>query len=442
MQREMHLRKWLFKKKGRFMKITELIEALKGTTIDQTMIRLYGDDEIAHQKERWTSVLYKALAIYGDREAMLFSAPGRTEVGGNHTDHQLGRVLAASINLDIACVVIPTEENVVRYASAGFTVKPVNLDSLEIVPEEKNTTEALIRGVAAGLVRRGYKAGGFSAYAETDVIAGGGMSSSAAFEVLIGTIESYLYNNAEVSAETIAKTGQYAENVYFMKASGLMDQMACSVGSFCAIDFYDNENPVVEKVDFNPADYGMKLILTDVRASHADLSDEYSAIPFEMKAAAKVMGQDVLSRCTKQDFLANASKIREEAGDRAFLRAYHFLNETERAAAEADALRSGDLQEFLNLVNESGRSSYMFLQNIMVPSDTRHQAVAAALALSEEVLGRKGACRVHGGGFAGTVQAFVPDDLADTYISTMESVFGSGCCYTLRIRDCGGIRIA
>ena len=280
------------------------------------------------------------------------------------------------------------------------------------------------------------------AYAGSDVIAGGGMSSSAAFEVLIGTIQSYLYNNGEVSPETIAKIGQYAENVYFMKASGLMDQMACSVGSFCAIDFADKENPVVEKVDFNPAEMGLKLILTDVKASHADLSDEYSAIPADMKGAAAIIGQPLLGTVTKEDVIKNAKTIREQLGDRALLRAFHFVNETERAKKEAEALRAGDGEEFLKLVNESGQSSYMYLQNISVAGDTKNQAVGVGLALSAHVLGRRGAYRVHGGGFAGTIQAFVPEDLADEYVATLESVFGEGCCYTLRIRDVGGIRIA
>ncbi len=424
------------------MKITELIQAVNGSECRDVMVRLYGEEALSAQQARWTDVLEKAKRLYGDVEAQLFSAPGRTEVGGNHTDHQLGRVLAASINLDVACVVIPTEENIVRYASKGFSVQPVDLSVLDIVPEEKNSTEALIRGVAAGLVQRGYKCGGFMAYAESDVIAGGGMSSSAAFEVLIGTIQSYLYNNGEVSPETIAKIGQYAENVYFMKASGLMDQMACSVGSFCAIDFADKENPVVEKVDFNPAEMGLKLILTDVKASHADLSDEYSAIPADMKGAAAIIGQPLLGTVTKEDVIKNAKTIREQLGDRALLRAFHFVNETERAKKEAEALRAGDGEEFLKLVNESGQSSYMYLQNISVAGDTKNQAVGVGLALSAHVLGRRGAYRVHGGGFAGTIQAFVPEDLADEYVATLESVFGEGCCYTLRIRDVGGIRIA
>ena len=367
-------------------------------------------------KERYLSVLQKTLELFGDSETKLFSAPGRTEVGGNHTDHQLGRVLAASINLDTIAAVVPSSDNVVRLASRGFEIKPVDISDTEIHLEEKNTTESLIRGVAAGLKERGYNAGGFMAYSESDVIAGGGMSSSAAFEVLLGTIQSYLYNEGKVSPEDIAKIGQYAENVYFMKASGLMDQMASSVGSFVAIDFYEKEAPVV-------------------------LSDEYSAVPNEMKGVARRLGQEVLSRCTIEDLLKNVAEIREKCGDRAFLRAYHFLNETKRADDEKNALLNKDIETFLKLVRESGYSSWMYLQNICVPGSKSEQPVALGLALSDAVLGNEGAYRVHGGGFAGTIQAFVPKAKTEEYIRTLEAAFGEGCCYILKIRGVGGTEV-
>ena len=423
------------------MKLSELIQSIKDDKQNDILIELYGEEELESQKERYISVIQKTIDLFSDGEGCVYSAPGRTEVGGNHTDHQLGRVLAASIDLDTIAAVIPTEENVIRLASRGFAIKPVSLDSLEIDINEKNTTEALIRGVCAGLNNRGYKTGGFMAYSESDVIAGGGMSSSAAFEVLLGTIESGEYNDFAVSAEDIAKIGQYAENEYFMKASGLMDQMASSVGSFTAIDFYDKENPVIEKVAFNPSDYGYDLILTDVKASHADLSDEYSAIPTEMKGVAKILGENVLSRCTVEQLLANIGEIREKLGDRAYLRAYHFLKETVRAKEEAVALREKKIDEFMRLVKESGRSSWMYLQNICVPGAKSEQPVALALMLNDAVLGDEGAYRVHGGGFAGTIQAFVPKDKTAEYIKTLESAFGEGACYILRIRQKGGTKV-
>ncbi len=424
------------------MKNTELKQWIKDGHLDEKLTFLYGSGNLEAQKERYLSVLEKTLDLFGDSETRLFSAPGRTEVGGNHTDHQLGKVLAASINLDTIAAVVPSTDNVIRLASRGFEIKPVDITDTEIHLEEKNTTESLIRGVAAGLKERGWKAGGFMAYSESDVIAGGGMSSSAAFEVLLGTIQSYLYNDGKVSPEDIAKIGQYAENVYFMKASGLMDQMASSVGSFVAIDFYDKENPVVSKVPFDPEEYGIDLILTDIRADHADLSDEYSAVPNEMKGVARRLGQDVLSRCTIADLLANVAEIRENCGDRAFLRAYHFLNETQRAEDEKNALLNKDIDTFLNLVRESGYSSWMYLQNICVPGSRSEQPVALGLALSDAVLGREGAYRVHGGGFAGTIQAFVPKAKTEAYIKTLEAAFGEGCCYILRIRGVGGTEVA
>ena len=416
----MHLRKWL-NNKGDTMVITEIINAVKAGQLDEKLTALYGTEALASQKVRYEDVLLKAKDLLGDKDAHIFSAPGRTEVGGNHTDHQLGRVVAASIDLDVIAVVVPTDDSVVTYHAKGFNVSPVDLHNLEIKEAEKNTTEALIRGIAAGFTKKKYKVGGFKAYSESNVLSGGGMSSSAAFEVLIG------------------KIGQFSENIYFMKASGLLDQMACSVGSFAAIDFANKENPQVTSIPFNPADYGYDLILTDVKASHADLSDEYSAVPYEMKAVAKLFGKEVLSQITLNELLANAAKIRKEVSDRAFLRAYHFLNETGRAKLQAEALKENDIKTFLHLVNESGHSSYMYLQNVLIPGDSQNQALAIALALSESVLGDDGACRVHGGGFAGTIQAYVPHAKTPEYIALMESTFGKDCCYKLRIRYCGCI---
>lgn len=423
------------------MKLSELIRQIRDGEKDEVLRGLYGADALEAEKERYISVIQKTIDLFSDQDGFVFSAPGRTEVGGNHTDHQLGRVLAASIDLDTIAAVIKTDDNKVRLASRGFNIQPVDLSDLSININEKNTTESLIRGVAAGLHERGYQTGGFMAYSESDVIAGGGMSSSAAFEVLLGTVMSYLYNDGKVSAEDIAKVGQYAENVYFMKASGLMDQMASSVGSFVAIDFFEKENPVIEKVAFDPEEYNIDLILTDVRASHADLSDEYSAIPTEMKGVARILGQDVLSRCTTDQLMANVLKIREALGDRAFLRAYHFLKETQRAKEEAVALREKNIDRFLQLVKESGQSSWMYLQNICPPGAKTEQPVAIGLMISDAVLDGEGAYRVHGGGFAGTIQAFVPKAKTKDYIKAMESAFGEGACYILKIRGVGGTQV-
>lgn len=419
-------------------KISELKSCVISGEYDTELTALYGNDHLEHQRERYAHLCDEAVKRFGDRPACFASAPGRTEIGGNHTDHQLGRVVAAAIDLDIAAVAVPDDQNKIVYESDSFAVKPVDLSDLSIHDEERNTTEALIRGIAAGFASRGYRLHGFSCYAESDVLPGSGMSSSAAFEVLIGTILSSVFNHGAADAVEIAKIGQYAENVYFMKASGLMDQTASSVGGFVAIDFYDNENPVITPVHCDPGSYGYDLIITDCRASHADLSDEYSMIPAEMKAAAEVMGQEVLSRTTLQDLMAHAAEIREKCGDRAFLRSYHFLNETVRAEKEKDALMSGDFSTFLKLVAESGRSSFMYLQNVKTNGVYRQQSLAVGLAVSEYVLGSDGAFRVHGGGLAGTIQAFSPKEKTPSYIAAMESLFGEGCAHIVRIRARGG----
>ncbi|NCB32783.1 MAG: galactokinase, partial [Erysipelotrichia bacterium] len=328
------------------------------------------------------------------------------------------------------------------YQSGSFKVEPVDLTDLAIHQDEVNTTESLIRGIGAWFKHHDHKVGGFSMYAESDVLPGSGMSSSAAFETLIGTVIDSLYCHDEVDAIEIAKAGQYAENVYFGKASGLMDQMASSVGGFVTIDFADKDNPIVKRVDYDFNTSGHVLILTDCKQSHADLSDEYSLIPNEMKAAARIMGHEVLSQCTMDGLINHAAEVRTQCGDRAFLRAYHFLNETERVVDEVDALNHHEFDSFLKLVKESGQSSYMYLQNVYPPSDRMHQSLAVGLALSEQLLQGKGAYRVHGGGFAGTIQAFVPEDISDAYQKRMSAVFGEDCCYVLQIRSEGGIRIA
>lgn len=423
------------------MKISEMISAVEADSMKPMLERLYGENA-GKQKERYLRVLANAEKRLGDREAGLYSAPGRTEVGGNHTDHQLGRVLAASINLDVLAVVSPRDDLVVDYQADSFSAKPVDLHDLSVQAEEVNSTEALIRGVAAAFAKDGLNITGFDCYAESDVLPGSGVSSSAAFEILLAEIFNDLSNEGKATPEDCAVYGKYAENVYFGKASGLLDQMACSVGGFVTIDFKDAQKPVVQKISRNLEDLGYAIILTDCHESHADLSDEYSKIPAEMKSVAALFGRNVLSEVTLEEFVKAGAGVRQACGDRAFLRAYHFLNETDRVVDEVKALEDNDMKTFLSLIKESGRSSWMYLQNVIPVNATTHQSLAVGQAMSEYLLKDNGAWRVHGGGFAGTIQAFVPLAEADHYIEAMEGLFGKGSCYKLRIRDVGGIRIA
>ncbi|MBQ7275367.1 MAG: galactokinase [Clostridiales bacterium] len=371
----------------------------------------------------------------------IYSAPGRTEIGGNHTDHQHGEVLAASINRDAIAIVRKTDKGQVRLISETFRPNYIDTNDLIGNEKEKGTTVALIKGVLAALAFEGYKVGGFDAYVTSDVLVGAGISSSAAFETLVGTIVSGLYNDMKIDPVTIAKAGQYAENVYFGKPCGLMDQMACSVGNMVHIDFKYPDNPEVERIEFDFAKTGYCLCITNTRGSHSNLTDEYAAVPAEMKKVAELLGHEVLRPVSLDDILKNISMLREKAGDRAVLRAMHFVEETKRASQEARALNLGDLWEFLRLVRESGNSSFKYLQNIYTNSDVNTQNVSIALAVSEAVLSGEEVARVHGGGFAGTIQAFVKNDNAEHYREVMDSVFGEGACDIMKIRKYGGIKI-
>lgn len=410
--------------------------------LDEKLALLYGRDQLSAQKARYTEAIDAFTALYGDREDLsLFSAPGRTEIAGNHTDHNHGRVVAASVDMDVIAVVSPTDNGVIRIQSKGYPQDTVSLSDLEIKPEEENKAIALIRGTAARFAQKGHKTGGFDAYTTSNVLKGSGLSSSAAFEVLVGTILSHLYNDAAVSPVEIAKYAQYAENVYFGKPSGLMDQMASSVGSVITIDFADTENPVIEKIDFDMAAMGCALCIVDVGGNHADLTHEYAAIPAEMKAVAGFFGRDVLRGVSYRDLMANAPLLRAQFGDRAFLRAIHFVKENERVGAIVHALKDKDYPRFLQLVTESGDSSYRYLQNVYAASDPKEQSMAVALEMAEDLLNGRGAYRVHGGGFGGTTQNFVPLDLLDQFRTGIESVFGAGSCHVLSIRPLGGTRV-
>ena len=368
-----------------------------------------------------------------------FSAPGRTEIGGNHTDHQRGRVLAGAVNLDTVAAVKVNGTNTIRIQSKGYPMSVVDLSNLEPVAEEINSTPALIRGVAARFVQLGCEVKGFDAYCESTVLPGSGLSSSAAFEVLIGTIVNGLFFGGKVSQPEIAMIGQYAENVFFGKPCGLMDQTASAVGNLVTIDFFDKDHPVIEPVDFDFASCGHALCIIDSGADHADLTDEYAAVPGEIKAVAAWFGKEVLTQIDEAEFYANIPALRKACGDRAVMRAIHFYQENARVPLQVAALRSGDFDTFLSLVKQSGYSSYMYLQNVIPAGYKQHQDVAVALALCEHYLAGRGAYRVHGGGFAGTVQAFVPMDLLEAFRTGIDAALGVGACHVLSIRPEGGV---
>ena len=370
-----------------------------------------------------------------------FSAPGRSEIGGNHTDHQHGCVLAAAVNLETVAEVTCNETDCIRVLSKGYPEVVVELKDLSVHEDEKNTTAALVRGVAAAFADRGAKLEGFVAEVRSNVLPGSGLSSSAAFEVLMGTILNELFFDKKMSAIEIAQIGQYAENVYFGKPCGLMDQMASSVGGMVYIDFADSKNPIVEKIDYDFQKAGYDLCIIDSGADHADLTDEYAAITRELKALCTYFGKEYLRQVPEADFMAALPELRKQVSDRAILRAMHVYRENERVHAQAAALKANDIDTFLRLVTESGHSSWMYMQNICPAGAVQKQPVAFALALCDSLLRGKGAYRVHGGGFAGTVQAFVPHHMLDGFKEAVEAGLGEGACHILNVRPCGGIQV-
>lgn len=425
------------------MQTGKIKEQLKNGVLRDKLLDIYVDaDRLDYQTNRYIEAISKYEDLYGEDEVCIFSAPGRSEIGGNHTDHQHGEILAASINLDAIAVIKKLEEPVVRIVSDGYDEIVISTEDLSLKEEEKESTKSLIKGVLAGAKERGYEVGGFQGYITSDVLIGAGLSSSAAFETLIGTILSYLYNDGAIDSVTIAIIGQYAENVYFGKPCGLMDQMACSVGNLVHVDFGIVENPFVEKIDFDLNEYGYSLCITDTKGSHADLTPDYAAIPQEMKQIAACFGKEVLVGLTTEDIIGSISKLRETCGDRAVLRALHFICENERVKEEVQALKNSEMERFLSLVKESGNSSYKFLQNVYTCHDITHQNVSLALAASEIALADgKGVSRVHGGGFAGTIQAIVKNEAVETYRKVMEAVFGKDACNVLKIRKYGGMQV-
>lgn len=424
------------------MNTKKVLELINNGELDRNFIDIYVDaEQLGYQKDRYQNAILKFVEQYGDADIQIFSAPGRSEIGGNHTDHQHGKVLACAINKDAIGVVKKTKTEEVRIVSDGADEIVVDLTDLGIQEEEKGTTLALIKGVLAGFQERGYKIGGFSAYITSDVLIGSGVSSSAAFETLIGTILSGLYNKMQVSAVEIAIIGQFAENKYFGKPCGLMDQMASSIGSLAYIDFRDPEKPYVEKVDFDLEKYGYSLCITDTKGSHADLTDEYAAVPAEMKRVASYFCKDVLVDVSLDEFLSNIADMRKVLSDRCILRAVHFLMENKRVEKEVSAIKYGAINTFLECIRDSGNSSYKFLQNVYSAKNVYQQNVSVALAFSETILEDNGACRVHGGGFAGTIQAFVKNERVKKYQQEMNQIFGDGSCSVLKIRKYGGIQV-
>lgn len=416
-------------------------EILKGK-YDERLLDVYVDETLLeHQRQRYHDALEQFEKLYGNQEVEIYSAPGRSEVGGNHTDHQHGKVIAASINLDCIAIVSKTNDQQIKIVSDDFDIAPILLDDLTMKDKEVGTSEALVRGVASRLVELGYNVGGFNAYMTSEVLMGAGLSSSAAFEVIVGTVISGLFNEMRISPVLIAQVGQYAENVYFKKPCGLMDQMASSVGAIINIDFEDTNNPIIQKVDVDFSAFQHSLCIVDTKGSHADLTDDYAAIPAEMKKIANHFGKSVLREVKEEDFYKELPRLRERYSDRAVLRAMHLFEENKRVDKEVAALKTGDFNMFLWQVKLSGDSSYKFLQNVYSNGDVHQQSVSIGLAISEKVLGEEGACRVHGGGFAGTIQAFVPDYKVKEYQDTIEYVFGKGTCHILKVRKYGGIQV-
>ena len=423
---------------------SELKAALKGGRFDQRLTYIYGAAALEAQKARYCAAVETFEGLYGaDREAALYSVAGRSELSGNHTDHNHGRVIAASIDLDIIAIASPNPDGVIRIKSEGFPEDTVDLNQFTAPdPARYGRSDALIAGMADGFRRDGHAVGGFDAYTTSNVLKGSGISSSAAFEDMVGNILNHIYNGGEIDNVEIAKLAQYAENRFFGKPCGLMDQMACAVGGIIAIDFADPAAPVIDRMDFDMSAAGYNLCIVNTGGNHADLTDDYAAVPAEMKAVAAYYGKSVLREVDEQKMIADIPALRCKVGDRAVLRALHFFAENRRVAEQKEALAAGDLDRFFAGVIASGRSSFCYLQNVYAPKNPSEQGLSLALCLAERTLeGKKAAWRVHGGGFAGTIQAFVPTAEVENFRRVMDAAFGEGRCMVLRIRPVGAVRI-
>ena len=421
---------------------SKMKETLLNEGFDKEFSAIYKADTYKAHYERYLGVMADFEELYETegREVALFSAPGRSEIGGNHTDHNHGLVLAAGISLDAIAVASKNDEGIVRVKSAGYPMDVVSCDELEPCEKEYGKSQAIVRGIIARFKELGYNVGGFDATTASQVLSGSGLSSSAAFEVLVGTILNHLYNDGKVPMPEIAKIAQYSENVYFGKPCGLLDQMACAVGGFVSIDFEDTSKPVINAIDFDFAKSGHSLVIVDTKGSHSNLTDDYAAVRSEMESVAEFFGKKVLREIEKKDVIANAAALAEKLGERAVLRALHFFGENEKVVAQTEALLNNDFEAFKSLIIASGRSSYMYNQNVYTCKNPSNQPLSLALCVSEQFLSGKGAWRVHGGGFAGTIQAFVPDALVGEYTDAMKSIFGDDSCYVLSIRK-GGTKL-
>jgi len=423
------------------MKASELIRLLNEGGLSKYRA-LYSDLE--HTKERMIEAINAFSKNYGeDRDIEIFSVPGRSEIIGNHTDHNHGKVMAGAINRDILAVVSKNDENVIRFCSEGYSKDQIKLSDVSSQEKFRRfTSRALVAGMADAFIKAGHAVGGYDAYSCTEVLKGSGLSSSAAFEVMVGNILNHLYNGGRVDNKEIAKYAQYSENVYFGKPCGLMDQMACAVGGFVYIDFEDNANPVVESVDFSLADAGYSLCIVNTGGSHAGLNEDYASVPGEMKDVAAYFGRPYLRGLTEEEILKAAPHMRRRVGDRAIMRAIHFIRENERVEGARDALKRGDLDRFYEIILASGRSSYQYLQNVYTTHNHIEQGISLALCVTDGALaGRGGAFRVHGGGFAGTIQAFVKNEYLDEYVKAMDAVFGEGAAMALNIRPLGAVKL-
>ena len=426
------------------LSLDELSKRVTENRFAKMFMALYGSNPavIALQKNRYNRLIAKFKDVFPDQsKAVLFSTPGRTEIGGNHTDHNNGRVLAAAVDLDAIAVAAPVADPMITIDSEGFEPFSVSIDDVKINSDEKYTSAALVRGICVRLKQLGYKIGGFKACSASNVPQGSGLSSSAAFEVLIVSIINHLYNNNTIDPVTAAQVSQWAENHYFGKPCGLMDQTTCSVGGFVMIDFKDKEKPVVKKVTYDFVHSGYKLVIVNTGGSHANLNDDYAAITAEMRAVAVFFKKQVLREVSIAAFKDNLAALRKKTGDRALLRAFHFFADDARVVKLVDALQHKKIETFFELIKESGRSSYMLLQNCYSNSSVHQQGIALALCVTEQVLKQDGSWRVHGGGFAGTIQVFVPQKSVKAYIKSMERVFGKGACVELMIRPLGAVVI-
>jgi galactokinase len=425
-------------------KIVSLNEKINGGN-NPLFQELYGIDltVLKEQADRYANLMRDFESTFGADDVQLFSSPGRTEIGGNHTDHNYGRVLAGAVNLDNIAVAAANGSNIIRIKSVGYPEFQVDISELVIDEENFYTSNSLVKGICAKMKENGYEIGGFDACIDGRVPKGSGLSSSASFEVLVGTIINELFNNGKMSGVENAIVGQWSENNFFGKPCGLMDQTACSVGGLITIDFKDPANPIVKEVDFDFVSTGFSLVITDVGGGHDDAASqaEYASLPTEMKSVAAELGANVLREVTLEQIVENIPAIRKKTGDRAILRAYHFQGDNQRVVDQVAALENNDFQSFLKMVVESGYSSYMYNQNIFDVVHKDEQVVSLALALSEMILKGSGAWRVHGGGFGGTIQAFVPQDKLEEYTKTLEHVYGEGTCHKLFIRSKGSVKL-